>query len=107
MWNTDVGYVEELQNRGFPANLDVNEHYKHGKHYRFFKDGKRLYLALKKYTGAVVKSCFSSDDEVKNDGYLQLFYEQISSKSLGDLSGFPSAPSTIEGLINDLTKIVW
>lgn len=41
LWNTDVGFYDELRQRGFDP-----ETFRHGDKYRFLKDGKVIYDAI-------------------------------------------------------------
>eukprot|EP00347_Sterkiella_histriomuscorum_P016089 403354533 len=101
LWNTDVGFYEELNQRGFdPAT------FRHGDKYRFLKDGKRIYDEIVVYVDKVIRQQFT-EDSVKNDKLLKAFFNYIANPQYGDIKGFPKAPETLEQVIEVFSKIIW
>lgn len=101
IWNTDVGFYEELKQRGFDP-----ETFRHGDKYRFLKDGKRIYDAIHTYVDKVIRAQFN-EETVKTDKLLKAFFNGIASKDLGDIKGFPATPDSLETVIQVFTKIIW
>jgi len=61
LWNTNVGFYDELRSRGF------DQTFKHGDKYRYFRDGKLIYDAIWRYTEKSVNAFYKNDQAVQND----------------------------------------
>lgn len=56
IWNTNIGFYDELKTRGFDKN------FKHGDKYRYYRDGKILYDAIHRYAEKCVNAFYKSDE---------------------------------------------
>lgn len=101
LWNTDVGFYDELRTRGFdPAT------FRHKDKFRYLNNGQRIYDAIQTYVDKVVRAQFT-EETVITDKLLKSFFNYISNPSYGDIKGFPKAPESLDQVIEALTKIIW
>jgi hypothetical protein len=61
LWNTNVGFYDDLRTRGF------DENFKHGNKYRLFRDGKLVYDAINNYVTMAVNAFYKDDQAVRED----------------------------------------
>lgn len=61
IWNTNVGFYEELKARGFDRT------FKHLDKYRYFRDGRLIYEALQRYVEKSVNAFYKTDANVTED----------------------------------------
>ena len=101
LWNSHVGFYDELRSRGF------DENFKHPDKYRFFKDGKLVYDAIAQYVNQVIDAFYKNDNDIKSDHYLDLFFKEVHDEDRGDVKGFPAKPESKTQLANILTKLIW
>lgn len=101
LWNTDVGFWEELEQRGFKKD------FKHKDLYRYFKDGEKVHNLIAEYVDKVIRAQFPTDAHVQKDKLLKLFCQGIGNRENGDIRGFPSNPTNVEQVIKTFTKIIW
>ncbi|CDW77802.1 allene oxide synthase 8r-lipoxygenase fusion protein [Stylonychia lemnae] len=101
IWNTNVGFYDELRQRGFDQN------FKHGDKYRYFRDGKLIYDAIWRYVEKTVNGFYKNDQAVQNDQLLDHFFKETHDEDKGDVKGFPAKPESRAQLISVLAKLIW
>lgn len=100
VWN-NIGFYQELKTRGFDSD------FQHPLLYRYMNDGKIIENAIRKYVTSVIETFYESDDQIKADEKLALFFEQCSHEDQGNIEGFPKEPESRQNVIDVLTRIIW
>eukprot|EP00347_Sterkiella_histriomuscorum_P017751 403348136 len=101
IWNTNVGFYDELKTRGFDKN------FRHGDKYRYFRDGRMVYEAIHRYAEKSVNAFYKSDESIIEDQLLQHFFKEIHDEDRGDVPSFPERPESKSQLTNILAKLIW